>query len=148
MAPADGIVLGLIVHTIGGVVGPGEPILTIVPQSAELLISAQVNVMDIDRVHKGQMAHIRFSSFSSQTTPIIEGRLVDLSADAVSSDKNTPAFYQAKVEVTELGASMLGGLTLVPGMPVEVLINTGSRTMFQYLTQPIRNAFARALIED
>ena len=148
LAPADGIVLGLAVHTIGGVVRPGEPILSVVPQTTELLIEAQVSPVDIDRVHKGQAAKIRFSAFNSQTTPVIEGRLIDLSADAISSDEQSPPFYKAKVEVTAEGMSMLEGLTLVPGMPAEVLINTGSRTMFQYLTQPIRNAFARSLIED
>ncbi len=148
LAPADGLVLGLAVHTIGGVVRPGEPILSVIPQSAELLIEAKVSPVDIDRVHKGQMANIRFSAFNSQTTPIIAGRVIDISADAISSDQQSPPFYKAKVEVTAEGLAMLEGLTLVPGMPAEVLINTGSRTLFQYLTQPIRNAFARSLIED
>ena len=148
LAPADGVVLGMSVHTIGGVIRPGEPILSVVPQTTELLIEAQVSPADIDRVHKGQAADIRFSAFNSQTTPIIAGRLVDLSADAISSDERSPPFYKAKVEVTAEGLAMLEGLTLVPGMPAEVLINTGSRTLFQYLTQPIRNAFARSLIED
>lgn len=148
LAPTDGVVLGLAVHTIGGVVRAGESILSVVPQSTELLIEAQISPVDIDRVHKGQAANIRFSAFNSQTTPVIEGRLIDLSADAISSDEQSPPFYKAKVEVTAEGMSMLEGLTLVPGMPAEVLINTGSRTMFQYLTQPIRNAFARSLIED
>ena len=148
VAPTDGIVMGLVVHTIGGVLRPGEPILALVPQAKGLLIEAHVNPVDIDRVQKGQLAKIRFSAFNSQTTPVVEGLLIDLSADAIMADDRSPPFYKAKVELTPEGMSKLKGLTLVPGMPAEVLINTGSRTMFQYLTQPIRNAFARSLIEE
>lgn len=148
-APASGIVVGLTVTTIGEVVVPGEPLLFIVPQQVELIVEAQVSPVDIDRVHKGQLADIRFSSFKSTTTPVIEGTIIGLSADALTPpDPAAPPYYLARVEVSEEGYALLDDLILVPGMPAEVLINTGSRTLFQYLTQPIRNAFARSLIED
>ncbi len=148
-APVDGLVVGLAVTTIGEVVSPGESLLYVVPQQVELIVEAQVNPVDIDRVHNGQTADIRFSSFKSQTTPVIEGKVIGLSADALTpQQQGASPYYLARVEVSEEGYVLLEDLELVPGMPAEVLINTGSRTLFQYLTQPVRNAFARSLIED
>jgi epimerase transport system membrane fusion protein len=147
-SPVAGVVMGKTVTTVGEVVRPGEPLMFIVPQSGELIVEAQVSPIDIDRVHNGQDADIRFSAFKSQTTPVIDGTVVSISADALTDEQNGSSYYLARVEVTPEGYEKLHGLTLVPGMPAEVLINTGSRTLFQYLTQPIRNAFARSLIED
>lgn len=147
-SPVSGVVLGMTVTTIGEVIRSAEPLLYVVPQSEELIVEAQVNPVDIDRVHNGQSADIRFSSFKSATTPVIDGTVVSVSADALSNEKVGTSYYLAKVELTPEGRKKLDELILVPGMPVEVLINTGTRTMFQYLTQPIRNAFARSLIED
>ena len=147
-SPVAGVVVGKTVTTEGEVIGPGEPLMFIVPQSEELIIEAQVSPIDIDRVHNGQSADIRFSAFKSTTTPVIDGTVVSVSADALTDDQQGTSYYLARVEVTAEGYEMLNELVLVPGMPAEVLINTGSRTLFQYLTQPIRNAFARSLIED
>ncbi len=148
-APVDGVIVGLGVNTIGEVVTPGEPLLFVVPQETELIVEAQVSPVDIDRVTQGQTADIRFSSFKTTTTPVIEGTVIGLSADALTPpDPGMQPYYLARVEVSEEGYVLLDNLELVPGMPAEVLINTGSRTLFQYLTQPIRNAFARSLIED
>jgi epimerase transport system membrane fusion protein len=147
-SPSSGVVMGMEVTTIGEVISPGEPLLFVVPQSEDLIVEAQVNPIDIDRVHNGQSADIRFSAFKSATTPIIDGTVISISADALTNEQLGTSYYLARVELTPEGAEMLKGLTLVPGMPAEVLINTGSRTLFQYLMQPIRNAFARSLIED
>jgi epimerase transport system membrane fusion protein len=147
-SPVDGVVVGLEVTTIGEVVGAGETLMYVVPQTEELIVEAQVNPIDIDRVHNGQSADIRFSAFKSATTPVIDGTVVSVSADALTNEQMGTSYYLARVELTPEGYEMLTGLTLVPGMPAEVLINTGSRTLFQYLIQPIRNAFARSLIED
>lgn len=147
-APVSGVVVSMSITTIGEVVRPAEPLLYIVPQLEELIIEAQVNPIDIDRVHNGQNVDIRFSSFKSTTTPVISGKIISLSADAISNERSGAFYYLAKVELTAEGRKMLGDLVMVPGMPVEVLINTGSRTLFQYMIQPIRNTFARSLIED
>ncbi len=147
-SPISGEVVGLSVTTLGEVVSPGESLLQVVPKAAELIIEAQVNPIDIDRVSNGQAANIRFTSFKSQTTPVIEGHLFSLSADAISDRDSGYSYYLARVEIPAEERLRLGDAALVPGMPVEVLINTGSRTLLQYLTQPLRNAFARALIED
>jgi epimerase transport system membrane fusion protein len=147
-SPSDGRVLGLSVHNVGGVIQPGEPILDIVPQKEELIISAQVSPMDIDRVRVGLLSEVRFSAFNQALTPKMHGKLINLSADRITDEKTGMPYYQAVIELTPDSYEKLGGLELLPGMPAEVLINTGERTVFEYLMQPISNAFARAFIED
>jgi membrane fusion protein, epimerase transport system len=146
-APEAGIVNGLQVHTIGGVVTPGNPIAEIIPYADELIIESRISPNDIDRVAVDQLAKIRFSSFNS-AVPSIEGRVIHLSADAFTDPSTGATYYTARVEVTAEGLTELGDLLLVPGMPAEVFIATGSRTMMQYLMKPISNALARSLIED
>ncbi|MEH6637036.1 MAG: HlyD family type I secretion periplasmic adaptor subunit [Halioglobus sp.] len=147
-SPVSGVVVGMVVTTIGEIVSPAETLLYVVPQTEELIIEAKVNPIDIDRISNGQSANIRFSSFKSSVTPVIDGEIVSISADALSDERSGDYYYLARVELSSVGLDMLQDLTLVPGMPVEVFVNTGSRTLLQYLTQPIRDAFARSLIED
>lgn len=147
-APDAGIVLGMNTHTVGGVIRSGEPLLDIVPEAAELVVDARVAPMDIDRVTVGMEATIRFSAFKNATTPIIQGSVKNISADRLVDEQTGMPYYLARVEVSEEGKEMLGSLILVPGMPAEVLIKTGERTLFEYLVQPATNAFARSLIED
>ena len=149
-APESGMVLGLTVHTLGAVIPPGGRLLDIVPQQEKLIIEAQVSPIDIDKVHSGQICEIRFSAFKSAKTPKVSGRLTTLSADRLTDEQNKVSYYLARVEVDKDGLEELRqrGLILLPGMPAEVLINTGDRTFFQYLMQPLSNIFARSLIED
>jgi epimerase transport system membrane fusion protein len=147
-APASGMVMGLAVHTEGGVVPPGSPILDIVPQDAELIIEAQVSPMDIDRVTVGLQAEVRFSAFKQSKTPRMFGQVSQLSADRFVDPKTGAPYYLARVELTADSRQELGKLQLLPGMPAEVLINTGERTLFEYLAQPAANAIARSFIED
>jgi epimerase transport system membrane fusion protein len=147
-SPSNGKVLGLSVHNVGGVITPGKPILDIVPQKEELIISAQVSPMDIDRVRVGLLSEVRFSAFKQAVTPKMQGKLINLSADRITDEKTGMPYYQAVIELTPDSYEKLGGLELLPGMPAEVLINTGERTVFEYLMQPVTNAFARAFIED
>lgn len=146
-APADGVVNGMQFHTIGGVVGPGNSIAEIVPQSEELIIEANISPLDIDRIFEGQEASIRFSSFSS-AVPTIFGTLLSFSADAFTDQNTGMSYYEARIEVSPEGMEELGDLELLPGMPAEVFINTGSRTLLQYLFKPFSNAMARSLNED
>lgn len=146
-APVDGIVNGMQVHTVGGVVPPGQPLADIVPQNEELIVEARISPMDIDRVAIGQEAMVRFSSFSS-TVPNIFGTVINVSADALSDPNTGMVYYSARVEVTPEGLRDLGELTLIPGMPADVFITTGSRTLLQYMMKPISSAMARSLIED
>jgi epimerase transport system membrane fusion protein len=146
-APESGVVSGMQYHTEGGVIGPGAPIAEVVPQGDELIIEARVSLIDIDRVQVGQVATIRFSSFGNRT-PTLFGTVLNLSADTMA-DKNTGMpFYLARVAVNPESLEALGSLTLVPGMPAEVLIASGERTFLQYVMKPFSNAVARSLIED
>jgi membrane fusion protein, epimerase transport system len=147
-APAGGRVLDLSVHNTGSVILAGHPILDIVPQQEELIIDAQVSPIDIDRVHTGLKAEVRFSAFKQALVPKVQGKVINLSADRLTDERTGNAYYQAQVELLPKSYSKLRGFDLVPGMPAEVFINTGERTVFEYLVQPITNAFARAFIED
>src|SRR5262245_11148788 len=160
-APVAGMVLGLAVHTIGAVIPPGGRLLDIVPQNQKLIIEAQVAPIDIDRVKVGQLAEVRFSAFKTRDVPTIMGTLISLSADRMVSDnKDTrdnkersggdAAYYLARVDVSPEGLQALSAanLELVPGMPAEVLIHTGERTLVQYLAKPLTDTFKRAFIED
>lgn len=146
-APVSGIVNGMQAHTIGGVVSPGTVIAEVVPQTDELIVEVRVMPMDIDRVALNQDATIRFSSFGN-AVPSIFGRVIHISADSFIDQYTGVPYYSARVEVTPEGMQELGNLTLIPGMPAEVFIATGSRTFLQYMMKPITNALARALIED
>ena len=147
-APSSGRVMGLSIHNVGGVITPGRPILDIVPQGEELIIDARVSPMDIDRVHVGLIAEVRFSAFKQALTPKMMGKLTILSADKLTDERTGAPYYSAKIELTPDSYAKLGNMELLPGMPADVLINTGERTVFEYLMQPITNAFARAFIED
>jgi len=115
--------------------------------SDELIVEARVSPMDIDRIAVGQPATLRFSAFSS-AVPNIFGEVINVSADAFTDQNTGMTYYTARVAVTPEGMANLDGLTLVPGMPAEVFITTGSRTFLQYLMKPISNALARSFIED
>jgi epimerase transport system membrane fusion protein len=147
-APADGIVNGMQIHTIGGVVRPGVDIAEIVPQLDELIIEANVAPIDIDRVTVGQEATISFSAFSSGLVPTIYGKVIGISADRLIDQNTGTPHYLARVEVTPEGMSDMGDLILVSGMPAEVFITTGTRTFLQYVFKPFTVALSRSFIED
>jgi epimerase transport system membrane fusion protein len=151
-APEAGMVMGLAVHTLGAVIPPGGHLLDIVPQNEKLIVEARVSPMDIDRVKVGQLAEVRFSAFKSRDTPKMEGKLIGLSADRLVDEHHPEQmpYYLARVEVTPDGLRDLAKqrLELVPGMPAEVLINTGARTLLDYLSRPLTDTFARSFIED
>jgi epimerase transport system membrane fusion protein len=145
-APVEGVVLGLTKNTVGEVISPGEQLLELVPQLKNFVVEAKVSPMDIDRIHVGQLAEIRFSVFKDAYT--ITGSLKRISADTLY-DKNTGLdYYSAEVEILSSDFVLLDGLTLFPGMPADVLIKTGNRTMLSYLSSPLRRMFARSLIEE
>ncbi|EPN34802.1 HlyD family secretion protein [Pseudomonas syringae pv. actinidiae ICMP 18807] len=146
-APEDGMVLDMKVHTIGGVVGPGTPLLDIVPESSELVVEAHVAINDIDRISIGKLTDVHFSAFNSATTPVIEGIVTRISADRLKDEAGEP-YYLVRVKLTEKGLKRLGDRKLQPGMPAEVLINAGERTMLQYLLKPASSVFIKSMIEE
>ncbi|MBD8599183.1 HlyD family type I secretion periplasmic adaptor subunit [Pseudomonas sp. CFBP 8772] len=147
-APEDGMVLDMKVHTIGGVVSAGTPLLDIVPESSELVVEAHVSTNDIDRITLGKLTDVRFSAFNSATTPVIQGEVTRISADRLTDEKTGEGYYLVRVKITDDGLKRLGDRKLQPGMPAEVLINAGDRTMLQYLLKPARNMFAKSMIEE
>lgn len=147
-APEDGMVLDMKVHTIGGVIGPGTALLDIVPESSELVIEARVSTNDIDRIALGKLTDIRFNAFNRATTPVIQGQVTRISADRLTDEKSGDPYYLVRVKITDEGLKRLADNKLQPGMPAEVLINAGDRTMLQYLMKPARNVFAKSMIEE
>lgn len=148
VAPVSGVVLDMSVTTVGGVVKPGEPILDVVPGGSDLVIKSKLSPREIDRVAVGMEADIRFSAFNRRSTPVILGTVTGVSADILIDDVSGGPYYSVSVEITEDELEQLGDLILIPGMPAEVLIKTGTQTLFRYMMSPIEDAFARSLIED
>lgn len=147
-APVAGRVNGMQAHTEGGVVIAASEIAQIVPQSEELIIEARLSPLDIDRVSEGQEAIIRFSTFSQSAVPTLFGNVISISADSFIDEFTGMSYYLARIEVNPEGMEELGRLALIPGMPAEAFISSGSRTLLQYLFKPFSNSIARSLIED
>ncbi|MDD5400380.1 MAG: HlyD family type I secretion periplasmic adaptor subunit [Sulfurimonas sp.] len=150
VSPIDGTVVGLSLHTIGGVVPPGRDILQIIPQKSKLIVVAQVQTTDIDKVKVGLMADIRFSAFNTRHTQVIEGKVVHVSADSFRDEKTGAPYYEAKIEVTKSGEKQIAeyGFELVSGMPAEVMIKISERTMLSYLVKPLTDMIGRAFNEE
>ncbi|MDA0892726.1 MAG: HlyD family efflux transporter periplasmic adaptor subunit, partial [Proteobacteria bacterium] len=139
-------VMALKPNPIGAVVGRGEPLLEVVPDVEKLVIDVQMSPMDIDRIRIGQEAEVRFAVFKDSYT--VTGQLVKLSADSLVDETSGRPYYQAKVELSEADMGLLGEYVLVPGMPADVLVKTGSRTLLGYITSPLQRMFENSLIED
>lgn len=144
LAPSAGVVANLRFPDAGGVVGPGEPILDIVPTGDLLLVDARVSPLDVDVVREGLEAQVRLPAFPGRQAPRIVGRVASVSPDAMPDEATGRPHFTARVEVP---AGQLGGLALVPGMTAEVLIVTGERTLMGYLMEPIAAAVRRGLRE-
>jgi len=147
-APVSGVVLNLDVHTEGGVILSGAPILTIVPDDQELTILAEVAPVDIDRLRVGLETEVRFSAFNQKTTPALFGEVMKLSPDRIINEQTGLPYYLAEVRLLPSSLEDIASLELIPGMPAEVLIETGERTLLQYLAKPITDAFTRSFLEE
>jgi HlyD family secretion protein len=148
-SPTSGVIHQLNAHTIGGVVKAGDTVMEIVPDSDDLQIEAHVQPNDIDQVHNGQTAFVRLSAFDRQTTPQLAGKVSYVSADTSreqQSSTNTP-FFTVRVVLPEEERRKLGGGQLVPGMPAEVFMQTGSRSMMNYLFKPLLDQMRRSFVE-
>ncbi|MBK9683725.1 MAG: HlyD family type I secretion periplasmic adaptor subunit [Betaproteobacteria bacterium] len=146
-APADGIVVGLAVHTIGGVVRDGAPMMEVVPVDQPLKIEAQVAPNLIDKVRPGLDVDILFPAFNQATTPHIPGRVLTVSADVLVEPKQGISYFKAIVEVTPEGMKQLSRHQIRAGMPAEVFVRTGERTLLSYLVKPLVDRLNRALTE-
>jgi len=138
-APIAGTVLDLRFKTTGGVIGPGEPVLDLVPLADGLIIEARVRPTDIDDVAAGQSAHVMFPSLPQRRLLRIAGAVESVSADALTDEETGQTYYRAKVTVDRGGlARAAPSVELTPGMPAEVFIATTERTLLAYLLQPMR----------
>ena len=148
VAPQDGKVIGLSVHTLGGVVPPRSAIMNIVPTEDRLMVEGQVRPTDVDNVYRGQIARLRFSAFSWRTTPQVEGEVERVSADAFTDEQAGTSYYIARILVPEEEMEKLGEVTIGPGMPVDIMFTGGERTAMEYLTDPIADILNKALVEE
>jgi HlyD family secretion protein len=146
-APQDGVVHQSNVHTVGGVINAGEPIMMVVPESDVLTVELKIEPKDIDQVHVGQAAALKFSAFNQRTTPEVDGAVSMVSADVTQDQKTNATFYTARVAVSEDELAKLGPLKLVAGMPVEAFVKTGDRSIASYLVRPMSDQIARAFRE-
>lgn len=143
-APVDGTVVDSRTHTPGGVIGPGELLLEIVPANDRLVLEARARPEDIDRLRVGLPAGIKLSAFDQRTTPELEGRVSYVSADTIEDAKSGIAYFLIKVEVPESELKRLQGRTIQPGMMADVFVRTGERTFFSYLMDPLIDSFNKA----
>jgi HlyD family secretion protein len=119
----------------------------IVPDTDSLLVEAKVQPQDIDQVQFGQAAVLRFTAFNSRTTPEINGKVARISADTSTDQRTGASYYTVRISLPPQEVSKLGDIKLLPGMPVEVFVQTGERTVVSYLAKPLRDQFMRAFRE-
>lgn len=147
-APISGMVHQLTVHTVGGVVSASEPIMLVVPVADNLIVEARINPADIDQLQLGQETRIRFSAFNQRTTPEILGNVFRVAPDLIREQQTGLAYYVAGIRVAPDELAKLMSLKLIPGMPAEVYIKTGERTLASYLLRPLIDQMQRALKEE
>lgn len=147
VAPDSGIIHQLSVHTVGGVVSPGEPILLIVPDNDTLTLDARVAPQDREQVSLGALTKIRFAAFNQRTTPEIDGFVKVIAADLTEDRHTGKGFYSVRIAISDKELGKLEGLKLVPGLPADVQIRTEDRTALSYFIKPIEDQFAKAFRE-
>lgn len=147
-SPASGQVVGLSVQTVGGVIQAGQKLMDIVPENELLLVETRVLPQYIDRVHAGLPVDIRFNTFANSPQLVVDGKVVSISGDLLTDPQTNQAYYLARVGVTPEGFKKLGRRSLQPGMPVEVVLKTGERTLLTYLLHPLTKRLAASLKEE
>lgn len=146
-SPADGVVYQMSANTVGGTIDKNEVIMMIVPVDEQLTVEAKITPNSIDQVHVGQTAILRFSAFNQRTTPEIKGTVSRVAADAAVDQKTNVASYLIRIEIPASEIALLGKVKLLPGMPVEVFVQTDTRTIASYLVKPLADQIKRAFRE-
>jgi HlyD family type I secretion membrane fusion protein len=144
-APVAGTVVDMAVHTVGGVVPPGQRVLDIVPKDDQLVVEAQMKPTDIDGVVPGQPAEVRLTTLNSYTMAPLHGTVAYVSADRLTDSRTAGAYYTVRIETNPEEVAQLKDIQLVPGMPAEVMIDKGSRTFFEYLMGPVGRVLNNAM---
>ena len=145
-SPVAGVVTGLDVHTVGGVIAAGQPLLDIVPVSDKLVIKATVDPLDIDQVAPGMSAQVWLSALNRRSEAPLEATVTNVSADRITDPQTGVAYYSARVELDRNEAAK-GSVPMQPGMSAEVMIRTGGRTILDYLSEPITRFLSRGMRE-
>jgi protease secretion system membrane fusion protein len=147
-SPASGQVVALAAQTVGGVIGPGQKLMDVVPANESLMLETRVQPHLIDRVHAGMPVDVRFSSFAHSPQLVVPGQLVSVSGDLLTDPQDNASYYLARVAVTREGLKKLGRHAMQPGMPVEVVFKTGERSLLTYLLHPLTKRIAAAMKEE
>ncbi len=147
-APVGGTVVNMAAHSVGAVIKPGETVLEIVPGKDNLIVEVSIRPQDIDIVTLDQDAAIRLLAFKQRTTPLLHGKVIYVSADSLENPTTRQQYYVARIAVPDEEIAKLGKLKVQPGMQVEVMIQTGDRTAFQYLVQPMVDSVNKAWREE
>lgn len=147
-APVRGMIQNIRTHTTSGVIRPAEPLLDIIPLDEKLVVNARVRPIDIDNLKLDTQAEVRFSAFSSKTTPAIFGRLTVISQDVMEpTQQGQEPYYLARIEVKDTDVPLEIRGRLLPGMPADVIIASGERTFAQYLVKPLIDSFHKSMRE-
>jgi HlyD family type I secretion membrane fusion protein len=147
-APVAGTIVNLRVHTLGGVIAPGEPILDIVPHNSPLIVEGKVAIANIDELRLGMEADVHLVAYNRRTTPLAKGKVVYISADSLTSPKEQAPYYLVRVEVEQHSLDQIGGIKLAPGMPADLYIQTQARTALEYMLEPVTQVMLRAFREQ
>lgn len=148
IAPAKGQVVGLAPVTPGSVIGPGQKIMDIIPEKAELIVEARIQPQVIDRINPKQLADIRFSAFSHSPLLMVEGKVESISKDLLTDPDLKQSYYLARISLTQQGRDALGDRELTAGLPAEVMIKTGARSLMSYLTYPLVRRLHKSMKEE
>lgn len=147
-APLDGRIYQLAVHSVNGVINPGEVLMLVVPGSDGLTVEAKIATHDIDQIRVGQPVEVRFSAFNQRTTPIVDAEVVTVAPDLVTDQRTGMTYYPLRIKPKPESLKGLKGLTLYPGMPAEVFIKIADRTVISYLAKPLTEQIQHTFRED
>lgn len=144
-APVSGVVHEMTASTIGGVIAPGQEIMQIIPKRDSLVINAQVMPQDIDQVHLGQETNVIFSALKQSAAPELSGTVSYVSADSLVDPITGSSYFDVEISIADSQLPKLQGQALIPGMPADVYVQTQERTVFDYLTAPLRDTFKKTM---
>jgi protease secretion system membrane fusion protein len=148
LAPVTGQAMGLVFQTVGGVIQPGQKLLDIVPEGEPLVLEVRIAPHLIDKVKPGLATDVRFSAFAHTPQLVIDGKVDSVSQDLLSDPQNGVSYFLARVSLTPEGMRLLQGRRLQAGMPAEVVIKTGERSLLTYLLHPLTKRLAASLKEE
>lgn len=147
-APLSGRIYQLSVHTVGGVVTPGETLMLLAPDNRALTVEAKIATRNIDQVHVDQDVDIRFTAFDQRSTPEVQGKVLSVSPDAITEERTGAKYYPVRIRPEPESLVKLQGMKLYPGMPAEIFIKVADRSVISYLTKPLTDQMKHTFREE